>query len=260
MLVISLLIITWLVISLVILTFSAIFFIIYTIVSHIITNHNVFSQIIAIHNIDSHIITIINFVRRIITLNSIISHNITIYNIVSHIITIYNFASHINTNYNILFQLLLFITLVVRFGNNFINHSCLDWLTMIHIFAEQINNQNSSMSWIKYKKNKTEFFCSQNTSYNFTQMEIWEIDDFIYKVRGCDNWPTVTKLMLRSPAIYQLLLKQFLVIYFIQEPILDWKDVCYLMAIAKLKGGLWIVSQIGRSSDIRLSSSPPGLI
>ena len=46
----------------------------------------------------------------------------------------------------------------------------------------------------------------------------------------------------------------------IQEPLLDWKVVCYQMAIAKLAGDLWMISQIGRSSDTRLSSSPPGLI
>ena len=48
----------------------------------------------------------------------------------------------------------------------------------------------------------------------------------------------------------------------IQEPLLDWKIVCYKMAIAKSEGDLWIISQIGRSSEIRLSPSPPppGLI
>ena len=46
----------------------------------------------------------------------------------------------------------------------------------------------------------------------------------------------------------------------IQEPLLDWKVVCHQMAIAKVEGDLWIVSQIGRSYDIRISSSPPGLI
>ena len=32
----------------------------------------------------------------------------------------------------------------------------------------------------------------------------------------------------------------------IQEPLLDWKIVYYQMAIAKLEGDLWIISQIGR--------------
>ena len=47
---------------------------------------------------------------------------------------------------------------------------------------------------------------------------------------------------------------------YIQEPLLDWKVVCYQMAIVTLEGDLRIVSQIGRLLDIRISSSPPGLI
>ena len=46
----------------------------------------------------------------------------------------------------------------------------------------------------------------------------------------------------------------------IQEPLLDLKVIRYQMAIAKLEDELWIIYQIGRMSDIRLSSSPPRLI
>ena len=62
---------------------------------------------------------------------------------------------------------------------------------------------------------------------------------------------------LKITLMMRLYILQFLVI---QEPLLDWKVVCYQMAIAKLEVDLWIISQIGRSSEIRLSSNPPGLI
>ena len=46
-----------------------------------------------------------------------------------------------------------------------------------------------------------------------------------------------------------ILLFEVVFILAIQEPLLDLKVICYQMSIAKLEDDLWIIYQIGKTSD-----------
>ena len=77
---------------------------------------------------------------------------------------------------------------------------------------------------------------------------IWWIDIAVFRDENLSRTRPVSPSHFRRSTLH------------IQEPLLDWKVVCYQMAIAKSEGDLWIIFHIGRLSEIRLSSSPQGLI